>query len=171
LEGPDLRPFRVGPWLETPRTLFEETPMIRYLDSDLFASPAQTLVNPVNTVGVMGAGLARVFRDRYPEMFREYQALCRAGRLSIGALHLWRGPDRWVLNLPTKTSWKLPSTLSHVEAGLRRFRRDYEALGITSVAFPALGCGCGSLSWEAVRPVLDAHLGDLPIPVDVHRPR
>jgi O-acetyl-ADP-ribose deacetylase (regulator of RNase III) len=145
--------------------------MIRYLDSDLFASPTQTLVNPVNTVGVMGAGLARVFRDRYPELFREYQELCWTGRLSIGNLHLWRGPDRWVLNLPTKTSWKLPSTLSHVEAGLRRFRRDYEALGITSVAFPALGCGCGSLSWETVRPVLESHLGDLPIPVDVHRPR
>jgi O-acetyl-ADP-ribose deacetylase (regulator of RNase III) len=145
--------------------------MIRYLDSDLFASPAQTLVNPVNTVGVMGAGLARVFRDRYPEMFREYRGLCRAGRLPVGALHLWRGPDRWVLNLPTKTDWRLPSTLPHIEAGLRRFRRDYEALGVRSVAFPALGCGCGSLSWAAVRPLLDAYLGDLPIPVDVHQPR
>jgi O-acetyl-ADP-ribose deacetylase (regulator of RNase III) len=143
--------------------------MIRYLDSDLFASTAQTLVNPVNTVGVMGAGLARAFRDRYPEMFREYQDLCRAGRLSIGALHLWRGSDRWVLNLPTKTSWRLPSTLADVEAGLSRFRRDYQALRITSVAFPALGCG--SLSWEAVRPLLDAYLQDLPIPVDIHHPR
>jgi O-acetyl-ADP-ribose deacetylase (regulator of RNase III) len=145
--------------------------MIRYLDSDLFASPAQTLVNPVNTVGVMGAGLARAFRDRYPAMFREYQDLCRAGRLSIGTLHLWRGPDCWVLNLPTKTSWRLPSTLTQVEAGLCRFRRDYEALGISSVAFPALGCGCGSLSWETVRPRMESYLADLPIPVDVHRPR
>lgn len=145
--------------------------MIHYRTTDLFASPAQTLVNPVNTEGVMGAGLARAFRTRYPEMFREYQDLCRRRRLSGGILHLWRGPDRWVLNLPTKTSWRLPSTLALVEAGLRRFRDDYEALGITSVAFPALGCGCGSLSWDDVQPLLEHHLSDLPIPVDVHPPR
>jgi O-acetyl-ADP-ribose deacetylase (regulator of RNase III) len=145
--------------------------MIRYLTSDLFAATAQTLVNPVNTEGVMGAGLARAFRDRYPEMFREYRELCRERRLSIGTLHLWQGPDRWVLNLPTKTSWRLPSTLAYIEAGLRRFRQDYPALGITSVAFPALGCGCGSLSWSAVRSLMDSSLADLPIPVDVHLPR
>ena len=144
--------------------------MIRYLDSDLFTSHAQTLVNPVNTAGIMGAGLARTFRDRFPEMFREYQVLCRAGHFSIGSLMLWRGPDRWVLNLPTKTSWRLPSSLDYVEAGLRRFRADYEALGITSVAFPALGCGCGALSWAQVHRLMDAYLADLPIAVDVHRP-
>jgi O-acetyl-ADP-ribose deacetylase (regulator of RNase III) len=138
--------------------------------SDLFASPAQTLVNPVNTTGVMGAGLARAFRDRYPEMFCQYQELCRRGRLSPGTLHLWRGPDRWVLNFPTKTSWRLPSTLALVEAGLRRFRRDYEALGITSIAFPALGCGYGSLAWADVEALLERHLSDLPLPVDVHPP-
>jgi O-acetyl-ADP-ribose deacetylase (regulator of RNase III) len=147
--------------------------MIRYRTpgSDLFASPAHTLVNPVNTVGVMGAGLARVFRDRYPEMFREYQARCRDGSLRIGTLMLWQGPDRWVLNLPTKTSWKLPSTLAHIEAGLRRFRADYQALQIESVAFPALGCGCGSLGWSDVHPLLARHLGDLSIPIDVYPPR
>jgi O-acetyl-ADP-ribose deacetylase (regulator of RNase III) len=147
--------------------------MIRYHTpgSDLFASTAQTLVNPVNTVGVMGAGLARVYKQRYPEMFREYQDQCRSGRLSIGSLMLWRGPDRWVLNLSTKTSWKLPSTLGHIETGLRRFRSDYDALGITSIAFPALGCGCGSLSWMAVRPLLDRYLGDLPIAVEIYPPR
>ncbi len=145
--------------------------MIRYSTSDLFASPAQTLVNPVNTEGVMGAGLARAFRTRYPEMFREYQELCRRRRLAGGNLHLWRGPDRWVLNLPTKTSWRLPSTLALVEAGLQRFRRDYEALGITSVAFPALGCGLGSLAWTDVQPLLECHLSDLPIPVNVYPPR
>ncbi|HXO21788.1 MAG TPA: macro domain-containing protein [Thermoanaerobaculia bacterium] len=116
---------------------------IHYLDADLFSSPAQTLVNPVNTVGVLGAGLAKIFRSRYPAMFREYQDLCRSGRLSVGTLMLWRGPDRWVLNLPTKTRWQLPSTLAYIEAGLRRFREDHHRLGITSVAFPALGCGCG----------------------------
>jgi O-acetyl-ADP-ribose deacetylase (regulator of RNase III) len=146
------------------------TSTLRYLDSDLFASPAQTLVNPVNTEGVMGAGLAKAFRSRYPMMFREYQQLCRTGRLSVGTLMLWRGPDRWVLNFPTKTSWRQPSTIAFLAAGLTRFRREYAMLGIRSVAFPALGCGCGSLGWEEVRTLLEEYLGDLSIPVFVHRP-
>ena len=146
------------------------TPGLRFTGGDLFASPAQTLVNPVNTEGVMGAGLALAFRRRYPAMFDDYRRRCAAG-FALGDLHLWRGPDRWVLQFPTKDTWRRPSTLEAIDSGLRRFRSDFAALGITSAAFPALGCGCGSLSWEAVRPLLVQHLADLPIPVWIHAPR
>ena len=145
---------------------------MRYLEpgSDLFASPAQTLVNTVNTEGVMGAGIALAFKRRYPAMFEEYRALCRRGALSVGTLHLWRGPDRWVLNFPTKTTWRRPSSLAYVEAGLLRLRRDYQGLGITSLALPALGCSLGRLAWKDVQVLCERYLSDLPIPVDVYPP-
>ena len=154
---------------DPPRRPF--APGLRFTGGDLFASPAQTLVNPVNTEGVMGAGLALAFRRRYPAMFDAYRYHCATGTFAPGDLLLWRGPDRWILQFPTKTSWRRPSTLEAIEAGLLRFRADFAALGITSAAFPALGCGCGSLSWDAVRPLLVQHLADLPIPVWVHAPR
>jgi O-acetyl-ADP-ribose deacetylase (regulator of RNase III) len=142
--------------------------MLAYLQTDLFASPAQTLVNPVNTEGVMGKGIAKLFKERYPEMFREYQRLCDGGELRTGTLMLWRGPDRWVLNFPTKTNWRLPSTLAYVQAGLEKLVASYEALGITSISFPPLGCGNGNLDWEEVKPLMESYLKDLPIQVYVH---
>jgi O-acetyl-ADP-ribose deacetylase (regulator of RNase III) len=146
---------------------------MRYLTSNLFESRAQTLVNPVNTEGVMGAGLAQAFRARYPEMFREYRERCRRGEFKVGSLMLWRGPDRWVLNLPTKTSWRLPSELDYIRQGLLQFRAEYRSLGIRSVAFPALGCGRGQLAWTSVQPLFEEILRGLPpyIGIDVHLPR
>ena len=94
--------------------------------------------------------------------------MCLGGVLQIGKLYLWRGPDRWVLNFPTKRHWRHRSRLDHIEAGLQCFIRVYASWGITDIAFPKLGCGNGGLNWEDVRPVMEQHLNDLPIPVYIH---
>ena len=142
--------------------------MLTYLRTSIFESPAQTLVNTVNLVGVMGKGIAKEFKHRFPEMFDEYKRLCDLDKLQIGTLHLWRGGDVWVLNLPTKTTWRMPSKIEYVEMGLEKFVETYEKLGITSVSFPPLGCGNGNLEWSSVKPLLEKYLSKLPIPVYVH---
>src|SRR5438094_656515 len=115
--------------------------MISYVTGDLFSSPAKVLVNTVNIVGVMGKGIALRFKQTYPEMFKEYQVLCEAGQLQIGSLWVFRTPHKWILNFPTKMHWRKPSAPEYVEAGLRKFVATYAAQGITSIAFPRLGCG------------------------------
>jgi O-acetyl-ADP-ribose deacetylase (regulator of RNase III) len=152
-------------------SFFAKELTMRFVTSNLFDSWCQTLVNPVNTEGVMGTGLAQAFRARYPEMFRAYRERCRRGDFSIGSLMLWRGPDRWVLNLPTKTSWRLASELDYVRQGLLQFRAEYHSLGIRSIAFPALGCGRGQLAWASVQPLFEEILHGLPIYIYVHLPR
>lgn len=143
--------------------------MLTYVAGSLFASPAQVLVNTVNTVGVMGKGIAKEFKAIYPAMFREYATLCSRGELTVGKLLLYRTPHKWVLNFPTKRHWKQKSRLEDIEAGLRRFGERYEELGIDSIAFPQLGCGNGQLDWESqVRPMMERYLGDLPIDVYIH---
>jgi len=142
--------------------------MLVYLETDLFASPAQTLVNTVNTVGVMGKGIAKSFKQRYPDMFAEYKRLCDQKSLGIGSLMLWRGADHWVLNFPTKTTWRLPSKLSYIEEGLKKLTMSYDDLGITSISFPPLGCGNGNLDWSEVKPLMERYLRDLSIPVYIH---
>ena len=144
--------------------------MLTYVKGDLLTSAAQTLVNPVNTVGVMGKGLALQFRQRYPDMFRAYQSACRTGTLSVGHLWLYRTPQKWILNFPTKTDWRRPSDLGFIDQGLQDFVRIYADHGITSVAFPALGCGHGELNWSAVRPLMARYLGALPIDLLVYVP-
>ncbi|GLR49218.1 macro domain-containing protein [Shinella yambaruensis] len=142
--------------------------MITFLESSVFESPAQTLVNTVNVVGVMGKGIAKEFKSRYPAMFKEYRHLCDSRDLKVGNLHLWRDKTRWVLNFPTKTTWKLPSKMEYVEVGLQKFVSTYKDLGITSISFPPLGCGNGNLDWQAVKPLMVDYLSKIDIPVYIH---
>lgn len=143
--------------------------MITYVDGDLFESPAKVLVNTVNTKGVMGKGIALKFKSVYPEMFKVYRDHCEHGRLNIGQLFLYKTPHKWVLNFPTKKHWRNPSRVEYIEAGLRKFTDSYSEKGITSIAFPALGCGNGELDYELqVKPLMEAYLGKLSLPTFIY---
>jgi O-acetyl-ADP-ribose deacetylase (regulator of RNase III) len=142
--------------------------MLIYHRIDLLESNAQTLVNPVNCVGVAGKGIAAQFKRRYPEMFKSYQQACVTGKLAPGKPWLWQSPSRWILNFPTKTHWRNPSKLEWIEAGLENFVAKFNNMGISGIAFPRLGCGNGGLSWDDVRPLMERHLMNLPINVYIH---
>lgn len=142
--------------------------MLTYIKGDLLNSPAQVLVNTVNTVGVMGKGIALDFKNRYPEMFRVYQKECDSKNLDVGKLVLWKDNEKWVLLFPTKKHWRLPSKIEYIEKGLDKFVQSYEMLGIESIAFPRLGCGNGGLDWNTVRPIMEKYLKSLPIHVYIY---
>ena len=143
--------------------------MLSYLTISLFDSPAQALVNTVNTMGVMGKGIAAVFKQLYPDMYQRYRRLCDDGKLDIGMLYIYRTPSRVIVNFPTKKHWRQPSQPEYIEAGLQKFVEHYTDYGIASVSFPQLGCGHGELDWETqVRPLMERYLTDLPIPVYIH---
>jgi O-acetyl-ADP-ribose deacetylase (regulator of RNase III) len=134
---------------------------------DLFASYAQTLVNPVNCRGVMGKGLALHFAQRYPRMLSEYKAMCASGEMRPGRLHLYAAESPWVLNFPTKDHWRSPSTLEYIESGLQQFSARYVEWGISSIAFPQLGTGNGGLDWANVQPLMMRYLDALPLDVEI----
>ena len=143
--------------------------MIMYVKGNLFESPAKVLVNTVNTVGVMGKGIAKRFKEIYPEMFRQYQLICEKEQLQIGKLWLFKTEHKWVLNFPTKVHWRQPSKAEYVKQGLEAFVATYASLGITSVAFPRLGCGNGELDWQSVvRPMMTRYLRKLAIDVFIY---
>lgn len=142
--------------------------MIRYIQGDIFDSPAQVIVNPVNTVGVMGKGLALSYKKRYPDMFAAYRTACEKNEFKIGNLMLWYAPDHWILLFPTKENWRNPSKIEYIEVGLKKFIRAYADKRITSIAFPRLGCGNGELSWNSVKPLMEKYLKQLPIDVYIY---
>lgn len=143
--------------------------MITYVVGDLFTSPAKVLVNTVNTVGVMGKGIAYDFKRIYPEMFEKYQDYCESGMMAIGNLWLYKTPRKWILNFPTKRHWRNKSKVEYIVAGLEKFANTYDSKGIVSISFPMLGCGNGELDWKSqVQPVLEEYLRPLPIDIYVH---
>jgi len=122
---------------------------------DIFRSPAQTLVVPVNKVGVMGNGLALAFKQRVPGLFDAYRKQCGEWE---GRLFLYEGVEKNYLCFATKDDWRYPSQLEMIAEGMVEFSTTYKELGITSVAFPGIGCGKGGLDWYYVLKAIMGHL-------------
>lgn len=142
--------------------------MIEYTDTTVFNVGAQTIVNTVNCVGVMGAGIALEFRLRFPEMYLDYVHRCERNEVKVGRPYLYTDYGRpWILNFPTKIHWKYPSKLEWIEQGLDYFVRNYENGGILFIAFPKLGSDKGKLDWNKVQPSMERYLGSIPIKVHI----
>jgi O-acetyl-ADP-ribose deacetylase (regulator of RNase III) len=142
--------------------------LIRFVQGNLFDSQAEALVNAVNTVGVMGRGVALEFKNRFPENDRAYRAACKREEIVVGKMFVFElgrktqlEQPRWIINFPTKQHWRNPSKLEFVRDGLKDFVRVVESHGIKSVALPALGCGLGGLEWKTVRELLETSLEPL----------
>ncbi|WP_067569358.1 type II toxin-antitoxin system antitoxin DNA ADP-ribosyl glycohydrolase DarG [Nocardia acidivorans] len=144
----------------------ESFAVITQATGNLLHADTVALVNTVNTVGVMGKGIALQFRRAYPQMFEEYQKACARGQVQIGRMHVWEtgmleGP-RYIINFPTKRHWRAGSKLEDVRAGLTALVAVIRDLDIESIAIPPLGCGNGGLEWSEVEPLLVSALSPLP---------
>jgi len=140
--------------------------MIKYTDTTVFNVESQTIVNTVNCVGVMGAGLALEFKLRYPDMYEDYINRCKQKKVWVDRPYLYRSSESpWIMNFATKNHWKYPSKLEWIEQGLTYFVNNYERAKIESIAFPKLGCDRGGLNWNDVREVMEKYLSDVAIDV------
>jgi O-acetyl-ADP-ribose deacetylase (regulator of RNase III) len=154
---------------------------ITLTSGDLFASRAQTLVNATNCQGVMGAGIARAFKERFPTMFEDYQRACEAGEHTATQPHFWRNPgDKppWmsyerqsVLNIASTPHMGDTPKLSLIAVNLVWIVENYEEVGIRSLAVPALGCGIGGGDWSLMKPLLVNFLSLIDIPVEIYEPQ
>lgn len=137
---------------------------------NIFNSKMQTIVNTVNCVGVMGKGIALVFKLRYPKMFDIYKDYCNRKLISIGKLWLYKDETNapWVLNFPTKFHWKYPSKIEYIEKGLQKFIETYKEKGITSIAFPMLGTHNGGLDKTEVLSLMTRYLSNCDIPIEIY---
>jgi len=139
--------------------------MIRYTTGNLLTAQTEALVNTVNEVGVMGKGVALMFREAYPDTAKEYESAAKAHRVHVGQVFPTRnqrliGP-RWIIHFPTKKHWRNPSKLQWIRDGLRDLVRFIQQEKIRSIALPPLGCGNGGLEWSQVKNEIEAALQDI----------
>ncbi len=139
--------------------------MITYYKGNLLDAPVDALVNTVNTVGVMGKGIALMFKEAFPENFRAYEDACKREEIRVGQMFVtessrFDGP-RWIINFPSKKHWRQPSKLEWITEGLEDLRRVIVERGIKTIALPPLGCGNGGLEWAVVRPEIERALAPL----------
>lgn len=136
--------------------------MIDYTRGNLLEAPVEALVNTVNTVGVMGKGIALMFKESFPENYRQYRAACDAGEVKLGKVFVTErrelmGPS-WIINFPTKKHWRGNSRLEWIADGLDDLQRVITEYNIHSIAIPPLGTGNGGLEWGDVRALMEDKL-------------
>src|SRR5437867_3314192 len=144
--------------------------MIRFTQGNLLEAPAEALVNTVNEKGVMGKGVALMFKEAFPDSAKAYEDAARRGEVHVGKVLVTEragndGP-RWIIHFPTKKHWRNPSKLEWVRDGLQDLVRVIGELRIRTIALPPLGSGNGRLDWELVRSEIEHSLGEL-VDVDV----
>jgi O-acetyl-ADP-ribose deacetylase (regulator of RNase III) len=129
--------------------------MIRFATGNLLTANAEALVNSVNTVGIMGKGIALMFKETFPENFKLYEAACKRGDVKVGHMFVTErnllGGPKWIINFPTKEHWRNPSKMTWIEDGLADLIRVIQDKNIHSIALPPLGSGNGGLDWQEVR--------------------
>jgi O-acetyl-ADP-ribose deacetylase (regulator of RNase III) len=149
--------------------------MIAFKKGNLMESKACALCNTVNTVGVMGKGIALQFKLLFPNNFEAYRKVCERGKLVTGQIlsipdyNLIMG-ERLIVNFPTKVHWKNPSEYSYIESGLISLNSLIRAYPIDSIAIPPLGCGNGGLDWSIVKEMIVKHLSELDADIEVYQP-
>ncbi len=143
--------------------------MILEKNVSIFDSGAGFLVNPVNCVGVMGAGLALAFKKHFPHCYPPYAVACQNKALRPGSLLVIRpkGASPGIICFSTKDHWRKPSRLEWIESGLVSIAENAKKWGIQSLAMPQIGCGLGGLLWCDVRKSIHQHLDAAPISVTI----
>ncbi len=148
--------------------------MIHYVKGNLFESEAQALVNTVNTVGVMGKGIALQFKNTFPQNFKIYRDACKNNQLQIGKLLITEEKTllgkKIIINFPTKQHWKSPSEYSYIEDGLVELVKFLNTNNIQSIAIPPLGAGNGGLNWNKVKKILEKNLTDIDCDIFIFEP-
>ncbi|MEQ8239272.1 MAG: macro domain-containing protein [Cyclobacteriaceae bacterium] len=149
--------------------------MIKYLTGNILESEAEALVNTVNTVGVMGKGIALQFKKAYPNNFKAYNQACKDEQIDIGKLFVTRDGsvstgEKLIINFPTKKNWRKPSEYEYIEKGLEDLLNVIDSYKIKSIAIPPLGAGNGGLEWQKVKNIITKHLSQVDAEVLVYEP-
>ena len=149
--------------------------MIKYITGNIFESQTEALVNTVNTVGIMGKGIALQFKNQFPSNYREYVKACKSGALHIGQLLTIEDSSllygkKTIINFPTKTDWRKPSEYTYIEQGLKDLVHIIKERKIQSISLPPLGAGNGGLEWYKVKILLEKYLTGLDCAIEIYEP-
>lgn len=149
--------------------------MIKYITGDILESSADALINTVNTVGVMGKGIALQFKNAFHSNYKAYIEACRRNEIEIGKVFIYKDSNlntgsKYIINFPTKKDWRKPSEYSFIDSGLDDLVRVLKEYKIKSVAMPPLGAGNGGLEWEKVKKIIEKKLSNLDVEIVVYEP-
>ena len=131
--------------------------MLKEVNSSLFDLKVDALAHGCNTQGIMNAGIAKDFREKYPQMFEEYQSYCKSGLFQTGDIHVYQDNKTgiYIINIASQFDLETGARIEYIRKGLNKVEKQYSSLGIQSLALPRIGCNLGKLNWREVKPVIE----------------
>lgn len=135
----------------------------------LFETNAPALVQGVNCKGLMGAGIAVVFRKDFPAMYEAYARICSFDELAPGGVFHWDATDTQpaVYNIASQSNPGADARLDWLSISLKKSLRHAAGQGYDRVAMPLIGCGIGGLNWADVEPVVEQLSNECGVDVEV----
>lgn len=140
---------------------------VTYCQGDVFLTECQTIAHGCNCIGVMGAGIAKEVKKRYPDCYQEYWVRCHSNHFIPGDYYLWKSSDKWILNMATQYGIN-GADIDLVKTSFNTISKYYKEEGIESIAMPLIGCGLGGLTWDSVKAIIQENMGSIAIPVFVY---
>jgi O-acetyl-ADP-ribose deacetylase (regulator of RNase III) len=149
--------------------------MITFITGNLLESNAQALINTVNTLGVMGKGIALQFKNEFTHNFKVYANACKNKEFNVGDLLIIEDSSliygtKLIINFPTKTDWRKPSEYEYIEIGIKKLALLIQEKNIKSIAIPHLGCGNGCLDWSRVKCIIVDNLIHVNCAIQIYEP-
>ncbi len=119
---------------------------------DILSITKGVIVNPVNCVGVMGAGLALAFKNKYKKNYFLYKKYCDEHRLEVGNIFCTKENGVIIINAATKNHYSEKSSYEIINKLIINIcKYVHEIKDPQDVYIPALGCGYGNLDWDLVK--------------------
>lgn len=147
--------------------------MIKFTKGNILKANVEALVNAVNTVGVMGKGIALAFKKAFPLNYKLYKEVCNNKEFTVGSMfttNTGKLTPRYIINFPTKEHWKGRSKIEFIESGMKKLIETIKTNDIKSIAIPPLGCGNGGLKWSDVKPIIINELQNIDIDIIIYEP-
>ena len=130
---------------------------MKLLDMEVNEIRSAVIVNPVNCVGVMGKGLAKVMKSIYPWAFDDYVKKCKSNVLRPGEIVVsthpqtlieFEQPPPVIIHAATKDHWRNKTKIEWINSVLKQLDEFMTNSPLNTIAIPKLGCGLGGLSWD-----------------------
>ena len=124
------------------------------ISGDLFEQNSPAIGHGVNCRGMMGAGIAKVFRDKYPENYQYYRQMCKRGHLRPGDFVVTYEKGKYIYNIASQEHPGADARYNWLMHGLRSALAHADLAGVRSLAIPMIGCGIGGLDVEITKSLM-----------------
>jgi O-acetyl-ADP-ribose deacetylase (regulator of RNase III) len=141
----------------------------REIQGDLFDTDAPVIVHGCNCQGVMGAGVAKIVKDKWPHVYKKYVELVskKSAMGLLGTYQVVPTDKQFIVNAFTQLKPGSGKQVSYdaIDQITKDLNGKFYQAGIHRVAMPMIGAGLAGGNWNIIRTIIQENLVDVGVEV------